>query len=201
MAPQDRDANPIYPCGVSMKFRHYLRKLVFLAICLVMMLVVVSLAPAQETNRADGGTSAPGESRGDWRHEFNKTVFKAHHWIWILKYVERKGETLAIGLAYKNKGNAKRPMFMDREFMTTTYITDVHTNVRYPLQAVEGISTIITNVEQSTSKTARFTFSYPGQATQVRFTSTWITMFMRGAATVIDLKFPLDLRAHRPDSR
>ena len=184
-----------------MNFKPHFRKLVFITICFVMMLAVEPLTPAQETNRPDGGTDAPGELRVDWRRDFNKTVFKAQHWIWILKYVERKGDTLAIGLAYKNKGNSERPMFMDREYMTTTYITDVHTTERYPLQAIEGISTVITNVERSKSKTARFTFSYPGSATQVRFKSRWITMFMRGAATVIDVNIPLDLRANRSDSR
>ena len=154
-----------------------------LAGCLV--LLGAAAASAQDTSGVPDGA--------DWRAEVNQRVVQSQHWSWVLRYVERKGETLTIGLAFRNNAVSNRPVFLDADFETTIVLVDDDTSESWPLLSVKGISEEVTRVDRKASREASFTFRYPQGAKSVRFNSIWITMIMMGAAAVIPVEFRLAL--------
>ena len=70
---------------------------------------------------------------------------------------------------------------------------DQATASTYPLLTVSGISAEATKVGRRKRKTALFTFPYPAGATQVTFSSVWITVWMMNAASRIQVEFPIPM--------
>lgn len=161
----------------------------FLGLCLLAAAVGVALAAPPA-----GAQDVRGVPEGaNWRADVNRTVITAQHWTWVLRYVERQGETLTIGLAVKNGAVNNRPLFLGADYKSTIALVDQATAERYPLQSVEGISEQITRVDRSAGHETRFVFDYPEGARAVRFTSVWITAIMAGAVSVMPVDFPLSL--------
>ena len=143
---------------------------------------------------APGGEAlAQGES--DWRLDVNRQVFKARSWSWVLRFVEKTGDRLTLGIAYKNNASSPRPIFLAEGFETSTLLTDAAASVTWPMLAVSGVTGDPTKVGRLKRKTARFTFPYPAGAAEITFSSVWITVWMMNAASRIHVEFPLRLPA------
>ena len=147
-------------------------------------LMVPALAPG-------GEALAQGDS--DWRLDVNRQVFKARSWSWVLRFVEKTGDRLTLGIAYKNNASSPRPIFLAEGFETSTLLTDAAASVTWPMLAVSGIAGDPTKVGRLKRKTARFTFPYPAGAAEITFSSVWITVWMMNAASRIHVEFPLRL--------
>lgn len=129
----------------------------------------------------------------DWRLDVNRQVFKARSWNWVLRFVERKGDQLVLGVAYKNNASSPRPIFLAEGFQTSTLLTDQAKATTYPLLTVSGISGEPTKVGRRKHKTALFIFPYPTEAAEVTFTSVWITVWMMNAASRVQVEFPIPI--------
>lgn len=127
----------------------------------------------------------------DWRLDVNRQVFKARSWNWVLRFVEKKGDRLVLGVVYKNNASSPRPIFLAEDFQASTLLTDPATAMTYPLLAVSGVSGEATKVGRLKRKTALFTFPYPTGATHLTFSSVWITVWMMNAASRIQVEFPI----------
>ena len=145
-------------------------------------LLYAGLMPVAETHA---------QNNADWRLDVNRQVFRARSWSWVLRFVEKKGDQLTLGIAYKNNASSPRPIFLAEGFETSILLTDPATSISYPLLAVSGISGDPTKVGRLKLKTALFTFPYPTGATEVTFSSVWITVWMMNAASRIHLEFPI----------
>ena len=149
-----------------------------------MLLLSLVLTPIPET-RAEPET--------DWRLNVNRQVFKSRSWNWVLRFVERQGDRLILGVAYKNNASSPRPIFLAEGFQASTLLTDQATAMTYPLITLSGISGEATKVGRLKRKTALFTFPYPTGATQLTFSSVWITVWMMNAASRIQVEFPIPI--------
>ncbi len=156
---------------------------------LVVSLLCPGLIPVTETHA---------QPETDWRLKVNRQVFKAQSWNWVLRFVEKKGDRLVLGVVYKNNASSPRPIFLAEGFQTSTLLTDAATGTTYPLLALSGISGEATKVGRRKRKTALFTFPYPTGATQVTFSSMWITIWMMNAASRVQVAFPIPI--HRDES-
>ena len=136
---------------------------------------------------------AHAEPETDWRLDVNRQVFKARSWNWVLRFVEKQGDRLVLGVAYKNNASSPRPIFLAEGFETATLLTDQATAATYPLLAVSGVSGEATKVGRLKLKTALFTFPYPTGATRLTFSSVWITVWMMNAASRVQVEFPIPL--------
>ena len=134
---------------------------------------------------------AQGES--DWRLDVNRQAFKARSWNWVLRFVEKKGDQLTLGVAYKNNASSPRPIFLADGFEASTLLTDPTTSATYPLIEVSGVSGEATKVGRLKRKTALFTFPYPDGAGELTFSSVWITVWMMNAASRIHVEFPIQV--------
>lgn len=138
-------------------------------------------------------TEIQAQSEMDWRLDVNRQVFKAQSWNWVLRFVERQGDKLIFGVAYKNNASSPRPIFLAEDFQNSTLLTDHATVSAYPLIAVSGISGEPTKVGRLKRKTALFTFPFPADATELTFSSVWITVWMMNAASRIQVEFPIPM--------
>ena len=129
----------------------------------------------------------------NWRVDINRQVFKNLSWSWVLRYIEKEGDSLIVGIAYKNNASSARPIYLDEAFQESTQLTDNETSQAYPVMAVSGISAESTQVGRRKRKEARFTFPYPAGSTQLSFSSVWITGWMMNAASRMQVEFPLIL--------
>ena len=154
----------------------------------VVVLVVSLLCPGLLTF-----TEIHAQPEADWRLDVNRQVFKARSWNWVLRFVERQGNNLILGVVYKNNASSPRPIFLAEDFQNSTLLMDQATASTYPLLAVSGISGEPTKVGRRKRKTALFTFPYPAGATQVTFSSVWITVWMMNAASRIQVEFPIPM--------
>ncbi|MDE0208001.1 MAG: hypothetical protein OXP66_18445 [Candidatus Tectomicrobia bacterium] len=145
--------------------------------------VYPALTPVPETHA---------QSQSDWRLNVNRRVFTARSWNWVLRFVEKKGDQLTLGVAYKNNASSPRPIFLAEGFETSTLLTDAAA-ATYPMLSVSGISGDPTKVGRLKLKTALFTFPYPAGAAEVTFSSVWITVWMMNAASRIHVEFPVRL--------
>ena len=157
------------------------RRAAAVAVLGFLCLVYPGLMPIAETHA---------QSESDWRLDVNRMVFKARSWNWVLRFVEKKGDQLTLGVAYKNNASSPRPIFLAEGFETSTLLTDP-AMATYPLLAVSGISGDPTKVGRLKRKTALFTFPYPAGAAEVTFYSEWITVWMMNAASRIHVEFPI----------
>jgi hypothetical protein len=153
---------------------------------LIVTVVVAAAAPAAVAQDVDSG-----QVGGSWRAHLNRTVAEHNHWRWILRYVERNGDTLTVGLDYKNVASTGRPLLLAADYMTAIALENRTTAERFPLIEVEGISAEATPVERHETRRARFVFAYPKGAEAVRFDSKWISMRMGGEASVAEVGFSI----------
>ena len=72
---------------------------------LVVSLLCPGLIPVTETHA---------QPETDWRLEVNRQVFKAQSWSWVLRFVEKKGDRLVLGVVYKNNASSTPPDFPGR---------------------------------------------------------------------------------------
>lgn len=140
---------------------------------------------------AVGETHAQPET--DWRLDVNRQVFKARSWNWVLRFVERQGDRLVLGIIYKNNASSPRPIFLAEDFQDSTLLTDQATASAYPLLTASGISAEASKVGRLKRKSALFTFPYPTGATELTFSSVWITVWMMNAASRIHVEFPIPM--------
>ena len=101
----------------------------------------------------------------------------------MLRFVEKTGDRLTLGIAYKNNASSPRPIFLAEGFETSTLLTDAAASVTWPMLAVSGVTGDPTKVGRLKRKTARFTFPYPAGAAEITFSSVWITVWMMNAAS------------------
>lgn len=160
----------------------------FVFVILFATMAAIAAGPAAAAD--DAPTLTEG---ADWRADLNKGVADANHWRWILRRVERVGDTLTVALRYKNNASTGRPILIEDQYMTTIALVDELSESRFALLGVEGISGEITPVDRRKSKSAVFTFEYPEGMTKVWFTSKWISMRMGGEASVMEVDFPIEL--------
>lgn len=111
----------------------------------------------------------------------------------MLRFVEKQGDRLVLGVAYKNNASSPRPIFLAEGFRASVLLTDQATATTYPLLAVSGISGEATKVGRLKRKTALFTFPYPAEATRLTFSSVWITVWMMNAASRVQVEFPIPM--------
>jgi hypothetical protein len=143
--------------------------------------------------RGGAGADLAQAGDGDWRAYINRTVVTKRHFKWVLRAVERKADTLIVGLAVKNNASSARPLFLDENYKTTVALVDKATDKRFALLSAEGISEQIIRVGRKASKEITFVFRYPEGAASVRFTSVWLTMLMGGQASVIPVDFTVQI--------
>ena len=130
----------------------------------------------------------------DWRLDINRTVVKINRWKWVLRYVERRSDTLIVGIVARNNASTNRPLFLESNFKSKIILLDERTQKNYPVLKVSGISDAYIHVKRKTSKETKFVFQYPEGAESVQFSSEWLTALMGGAATWMEVKFPIVLQ-------
>ena len=130
----------------------------------------------------------------DWRFDINRTVVKINRWKWVLRYVERRSDTLIVGIVARNNASTNRPLFLESDFKSKIILLDERTQKNYPVLKVSGISDAYIHVKRKTSKETKFVFQYPEGAESVQFSSEWLTALMGGAATWMEVKFPIVLQ-------
>ena len=130
----------------------------------------------------------------DWRLDINRTVVKINRWKWVLRYVERRSDTLIVGIVARNNASTNRPLFLESDFKSKIILLDERTQKNYPVLKVSGISDAYIHVKRKTSKETKFVFQYPEGAESVQFSSEWLTALMGGAATWMEVKFPIVLQ-------
>lgn len=156
----------------------------------ICMAVAALIAPSGVV-AADADLAQAGD--GDWRAYINRTVVTKRHFKWVLRAVERKADTLIVGMAVKNNATSARPLFLDENYKTTVALVDEANDKRFALLSAEGISEQIIRVGRKASKEITFVFRYPEGAASVRFTSMWLTMLMAGQASVIAVDFTVQI--------
>lgn len=152
--------------------------------------VAALIAP---TGAVAAGADVAQVGEGDWRAYINRTVVTKRHFKWVLRAVERNGDTLTLRLAVKNNASTARPLFLDADFKTTVALIDKATDKRFALLSAEGISGEIIRVGRRATREMTFVFRYPEGAASVRFTSIWLTMLMAGQASVIPVDFTVQI--------
>ena len=110
-----------------------------------------------------------------------------------MRFVERQGDRLVLGIIYKNNASSPRPIFLAEDFQDSTLLTDRATASAYPLLTASGISAEASKVGRLKRKSALFTFPYPTGATDLTFSSVWITVWMMNAASRIHVEFPIPM--------
>ena len=157
----------------------------------VLSLVLFTITGGLLSQPTSAQEIAPTQS---WQAQVNRMVYRSHHWTWILRRVERRNDELIVVLAFKNNGTSRRPILLDANYMESSVLTSVDGAGSYELISVEGISEEISQVERRTSQTSTFTFKYPQDSSEVRFSSRWLTMLMaNGVASIIDVNFDLEI--------
>lgn len=160
---------------------------------------VLTLAAALPAAAMQAGSAPPpapaetAEAAPDWRAEMNETVVEENHWRWRLRFLERRGDELAVGLSYRNGASTGRPIYLELDHMETIALIDEENGARFPLLAVEGVSASVTAVDRRSSQFAEFLFRFPEGARAVTFDSRWVSMQMAGASAVMDVVFPIAL--------
>ena len=109
------------------------------------------------------------------------------------RFVERQSDNRILGVAYINNTSSPRPIFLAEDFQNSIFLTNQATLSTYPLLTAGGISGEPTKVGRRKRKTALFTFPYPTGATDLSFSSMWITVWMMNAASRIQVEFPISL--------
>ncbi len=152
--------------------------------------VAALIAP---TGAVAAGADVAQAGDDDWRAYINRAVVTKRHFKWVLRAVERHGDTLTLRLAVKNNASTARPLFLDANFKTTVALIDKATDKRFALLSAEGISGEIIRVGRKATREMTFVFRYPEGAASVRFTSMWLTMLMAGQASVIPVEFTVQI--------
>ena len=129
----------------------------------------------------------------DWRVETNRTVAEANHWRWRLRALERRGDTLTVGLSYRNGASTGRPIYLEPDYMDSIALVDGETGTRFALLGVTGVSDNAVAIGRRSSQSAEFTFRFPEGASSVLFDSRWVSMQMQGAAAAMEVAFPIAL--------
>ena len=150
-------------------------------------------AAAMQTPGGAAPPAAAVEANTDWRAEMNAVVAEENHWRWRLRSVERRGDTLVVGVSYRNGATTGRPIFFEADYMETTALVDADSGARFAVVAVDGISEEMVSVDSRKSKLALFTFPFPEDAGSVTFTSRWMSMQMAGFRAAMEVDFPIDL--------
>lgn len=148
--------------------------------------------------------------------KINKVFLKDSHWHFKLKDIEKKNNIIKISIRYLNKGSYRRPIFLSQGnsqaitrknedgSITTSpvpnqdtplaILTNKEKTLKYNAFKVEGITTnSFTNVEPRKGKNAIFYFEIDKKLEEAYFSSEWVTVIMRGAASVIPLKIFLKI--------
>ena len=148
---------------------------------------------AMQAGGAPPPPAAEAADAADWRVETNRAVAEANHWRWRLRALERRGDTLTVGLSYRNGASTGRPIYLELDYMDTVALVDEETGTRFALLGVTGVSDNAVAVERRSSQSAEFTFRFPEGASSVLFDSRWVSMQMQGAAAAMEVAFPIAL--------
>lgn len=148
--------------------------------------------------------------------KINKIFLKDSHWHFKLKNVSVDNNIIKISIRYLNKGTYRRPIFLsqgnsqaitkknDDGSVTTmpvpnqdiplALLTSKDGKTEFEAFKVEGITTnSFTNVEPKKGKNAIFYFNVNKKVKELYFISEWVTVIMRGAASVIPIKILIKL--------
>lgn len=161
---------------------------------LILVALINGLVVAQTNAEESPGETVQMPVNTDWRLDVNRTVVKINRWKWVLRYVERRSDTLIVGIVARNNASTNRPLFLESGFKSKIILLDERTQQDYPLLEVSGVSEAFTPVKRKTSKETKFVFQYPEGAESVQFSSEWLTALMGGAATWMEVKFPIVLQ-------
>ena len=141
----------------------------------------------------------------------NKVFLKDSHWHFKLKEVSKDNNMIKVSIRYLNKGSYRRPIFLSQgntqamtsknddgsittmpvpnEDIPLALLASKDGTVSYKVVKVDGIlSNSFTNVEAKKGKTANFYFEINDSLKEAYFISEWVTVIMRGAASVIPIK-------------
>ncbi len=162
-------------------------------VCVAVAALIAPRGAVAADAPSDAGADLAQAGDGDWHAYINRGVFKKRHFKWVLRAVERRGDTLTLRLAVKNNSTSARPLFLDADFKTTVALIDKATDKRFALLSAEGISGEIIRVGRKASREVAFIFRYPEGAASVRFTSIWLTMLMAGQASIIPVEFTVQI--------
>ena len=158
------------------------------------LLAAAVAAPAAAMQAAGPPPAAAGEAADEsWRVEANAAVAEANHWRWRLRFLERRGDTLTVGLSVRNDATTGRPIYLDADYMESVALVDTATGARFPLLSAKGISESAVAVDRKSSMRAEFAFRFPEGAREVTFASRWVSMRMQGAAAAMRVNFPIAL--------
>ena len=143
--------------------------------------------------------------------KINKIFMKDSHWHFKLKEVSKDNDIIKVSIRYLNKGSYRRPIFLsqgntqaitsknDDGSVTTMPVPNKDIALalliskdglsHYKALNVDGIlNNAFTNVEPKKGKTANFYFKVNDNIKEAYFSSEWVTVIMRGAASVIPIK-------------
>lgn len=143
--------------------------------------------------------------------KINKIFMKDSHWHFKLKEVSKDNNIIKVSIRYLNKGSYRRPIFLSQgntQALTTKNDDGSITTMPIPnkdvplalLTSKDGLSMYkainvdgilnnsFTNVEPKKGKTANFYFEINDNLKEAYFLSEWVTVIMRGAASVIPIK-------------
>jgi len=148
--------------------------------------------------------------------KINKIFLKDSHWHFKLKDISIDNNIIKISIRYLNKGTYRRPIFLsqgntqaitkknDDGSITTMPVPNQDIplamlkskdgSIEFEAFKVEGISTnSFTNVEPKKGKNAIFYFNVNKKIKELFFISEWVTVIMRGAASVIPIKILIEI--------
>lgn len=146
----------------------------------------------------------------------NKIFLKDSHWHFKLKDVSMDKNVVKITVRYSNKGTYRRPIFLSQgnsqaitkknddgsittmpvpnEDIPLAILKSIDGSEEFSAFKVEGISTnSFTNVEPKKGKNAIFYFKIHKNIEEVYFISEWVTVIMRGAASVIPINILIEI--------
>ena len=135
---------------------------------------------------------------------------KDSHWHFKLKEVSKDNNMIKVSIRYLNKGSYRRPIFLSQgntqaitsknddgsiatmpvpnEDIPLAILTSKDGTIKYKAIKVDGIlSNSFTAVEAKKGKTANFYFKINDNLKEAYFLSEWVTVIMRGAASVIPI--------------
>ena len=142
--------------------------------------------------------------------KINKVFLKDSHWHFKLKEVSKDNNMIKVSIRYLNKGSYRRPIFLSQgntqaitsknddgsvttmpvpnEDIPLALLTSKDGTIKYKAIKVDGIlNNSFTFVEAKKGKTANFYFKINDNLKEAYFLSEWVTVIMRGAASVIPI--------------
>jgi len=109
---------------------------------------------------------------GDWRVDLKREVVVDNRFKITLQYVEKKGDTLVVGIGHRNISKEIQHLGLGHDYKDTIVLLDDDGGTEFKLIGVEGITTKRRlEIPQGAMRLVTFTFPFPQGVKKARFVS------------------------------